>query len=179
MLYSSNNLHYFIASSSFLLSFASFAFNIPRLQQSLTPSDGLSDEHVLIAAYVSQLQSSTRLVLGKQIVCGRGMGYAGWLFFSLSELGWMPCIGSWVGPAHPLTKTSVRKVCGYSLLFYLCLLENGLLIFFFLKGRSLTKCYEEKKRQSKNERFMDALALKEILFYNNLVEIWNKYQNEC
>ncbi|XP_060549105.1 dystrobrevin beta isoform X3 [Pantherophis guttatus] len=34
-----------------------------RLQQSLTPSDGLSDEHVLIAAYVSQLQSSTRSVL--------------------------------------------------------------------------------------------------------------------
>ncbi|XP_026564393.1 dystrobrevin beta [Pseudonaja textilis] len=34
-----------------------------RLQQSLAPSDGLSDEHVLIAAYVSQLQSSTRSVL--------------------------------------------------------------------------------------------------------------------
>ncbi|KAL7987151.1 hypothetical protein Chor_006070 [Crotalus horridus] len=33
-----------------------------RLQQSLAPSDGLSDEHVLIAAYVSQLQSSTRVL---------------------------------------------------------------------------------------------------------------------
>ncbi|KAM6462959.1 dystrobrevin beta isoform 6-T6 [Liasis olivaceus] len=34
-----------------------------RLQHSLAPSDRLSDEHVLIAAYVSQLQSSTRSVL--------------------------------------------------------------------------------------------------------------------
>ncbi|XP_063156212.1 dystrobrevin beta isoform X2 [Candoia aspera] len=33
-----------------------------RLQHSLAPSDRLSDEHVLIAAYVSQLQSSTRVL---------------------------------------------------------------------------------------------------------------------
>lgn len=109
MLYSSNNLHYFIVSSSFLLSFASFAFHIPRLQQSLAPSDGLSDEHVLIAAYVSQLQSSTRLVLGKQIVwkgCGVRRVIILFPFRTLLDVLYRQL--AWLSPS---TKTSVRKVC--------------------------------------------------------------------
>lgn len=161
MLYSSNNLHYFIASSSFLLSFASFAFNIPRLQQSLAPSDGLSDEHVLIAAYVSQLQSSTRLVLGKQIVwkaCGVHRVIILFPFKTLldalyRQLGWPS--------AHPLKQMLGRSVINHFYFIYICLKMDYWFKktwCFFLKERSVTKCYEEKKGRFKNEMFVDALV---------------------
>lgn len=63
-------VHHALCCSIFYLCFPSFAFITTRLQYSLSPSNRLSDEHALIAAYVSRLQSGTRLVLGTRVGVG-------------------------------------------------------------------------------------------------------------